>query len=59
MTNELLMYQARMYSLVCQMEEMKADNEKAKIEGNPPFWSSDHFRGLANDFDRLAEAVSL
>ena len=58
MDSQILMYQARMYSLVCQLESMKADNEKAKVQEDAPYWSSDHFDGLANDFQRLSEVVN-
>ena len=36
MDSQILMYQARMYSLVCQLEGMKVDNEKAKAQGDAP-----------------------
>jgi hypothetical protein len=58
MSPDLVMYQCRMYALVAVLEGMKVDNAKAACDGNPPYWSADHFNGLQNDFEELAVHIA-
>jgi hypothetical protein len=58
MSPELVMYQCRMYALLTQLEGMKADNARYAVQGKEPYWSSDHFNGLQNDFEELATVIA-
>lgn len=58
MNSMTIMYQARMYSLVAQMEGMIAANQARLREGLSVAYSEDHFTDLSVDFERLAESLA-
>jgi hypothetical protein len=57
MNNEYLMMQARLLALTAQLEQMKTDNQLRALNQESPMWSGDHFEGLANDAQKIAESL--
>ena len=58
MNSMTIMYQARMYSLVAQMEGMITENQSRLRQGLSIGYSEDHFIGISNDLERLAESLA-
>ena len=47
-----------MYSLLCQLEEMKAANQVRISEGFALAYSEDDFAGLSSEFEMLSVAIA-
>ena len=41
-----------------QIEGMKAENDRCKVENWTPTWSQDHFDGHANNLSALADQLN-
>lgn len=58
MKAEAIMYYARISSLMAEIEGMKAANQKRLHEGYSVAYTEDHFFGIANDLNALADKVA-
>lgn len=52
MNDDQLRTLALIHMIQAKIEVMKADNDIASNEGNPPMWTSDDFEEATNDLDR-------
>ena len=58
MNSMSLMYQARMYSIVAQMEGMIAANKARISDGYALAYTSEDFNEISNDLERVVESLA-